>query len=283
MQILLKPKTHLWQRTRRVLVTLAILYLLFVLAVMLCQRRLLYFPTRLMSKVAEQMAVKEGLTAWRNKAGEIIGWKLSANAPATGVALIFHGNAGCALDRDYLAKPLHQAAPVDVFILEYPGYGARDGSPSQQSFLTAGEEAFDLLTNSGPIYLVGESLGTGVAAYLAKNHPAEIAGLMFFVPYNNLVSLAQQKMPFLPVKLIMWDRFNPAAWLKDYRGPVGFVLAEKDEVIPAQFGQMLYDGYLGPKMVQRISGAGHNEVSAQSPEWWRNIFSFWQEHSPQTK
>ena len=88
---------------------------------------------------------------------------------------------------------------------------------------------------------------------------------MLFAP-NNLVSLAQQKMPFLPVWLILWDRFDPAAWLKDYRGPVGFVLAEKDEVIPARFGQTLYDSYLGPKMVQSISAAGHNEVSAQSPE-----------------
>ena len=68
--------------------------------------------------------------------------------------------------------------PVNVFILEYPGYGARAGSPSEKSFLAAAEEAFAMLTNAGPIYVVGESLGTGVAAYLAKTHSRQVSGLV---------------------------------------------------------------------------------------------------------
>jgi uncharacterized protein len=70
--------------------------------------------------------------------------------------LITHGNAGCALDRGYLAGPIHEAAPIDVYILEYPGYGARAGSPDKSSLLAAGEEALGLLTNGLPCYLVGE-------------------------------------------------------------------------------------------------------------------------------
>lgn len=245
---------------------------------MLFQRRLLYFPTRLQPNVAEQIALSEGLVPWRNNSGKIIGWKLPAAEPATANVLIVHGNGGCALDRSYFAKPIHDAAPVDVYLLEYPGYGARDGSPSQQSFLAAAEEAFDLLTNKGPVFVVSESLGTGVAAHLAKTRGEEIAGLMFFVPYNNMVSLAQQKMPVLPIWLILWDRYNPESWLKNYRGPVGFVLAENDEIIPAKFGQRLHDGYSGPKTLQVVYGAGHNTVSSQSSEWWKRTFLFWEEH-----
>jgi len=59
-----------------------------------------------------------------NPAGRIIGWKLSATSPPIASVLIMHGNAGCAIDRDYLAGPIHDAAPVDVYVLEYPGYGS---------------------------------------------------------------------------------------------------------------------------------------------------------------
>jgi uncharacterized protein len=272
-------KASVGKRVRRVLLTILSLYLLFVLLVMFYQRRLLYFPTQLQEKVAEQIASREELVPWRNNSGKIIGWKLPATEPATANVLIVHGNAGCALDRGYFAKPIHAAATVDVYLLEYPGYGARDGSPSQESFLAAAEEAFDLLTKKGPVFVVSESLGTGVAAHLAKTR--DVAGLMFFAPFNNMVSLAQQKMPVLPIGLILWDRYNPEIWLKNYRGPIGFVLAERDEVIPSKFGQRLHDSYSGVKILQVISGAGHNEVSSQSPEWWKKVFSFWQENGKQ--
>ena len=276
------PKTTLLRRALRVMWIAILVYVLFVLAIMFCQRRMLYFPTRLQQKVAEQIAAREGLTPWKNKGGQIIGWKLSARTTANGAVLIVHGNGGCALDRIYFAKPIHDAAPVDVYLLEYPGYGARVGSPSQKSFLAAAEEAIDLLTNRMPIYVVAESLGTGVAAHLANVRSKQVSGLMLIAPYDNLVSVAQQKMPLFPVSLILWDRYDPATWLKSYRSPVGFVLAAADQVIPEKFGRRLHDGYGGPKHLQIIPDAGHNDVADQSVEWWKNIFLFWQQHG-QTK
>jgi hypothetical protein len=262
-----------------VLLTLVIIYILFALVVMFLQRGLIYFPTRLAAGQAESAAAENGFEPWRNQAGQIIGWKLPAGVSATDAVLIVHGNAGCALDRGYLAKPIHDAAPVDVFVLEYPGYGAREGSPSEQSLLAAAEEAFALLTNQARIYIVSESLGVGVAAYLAKTHPEQVSGLMLFMPYNKLASVAQAKMPFLPVGLLLWDRFDPEAWLKDYHGPVKIVLAGAYEIIPTRFGRRLFDSYAGPKTLQIIPGAHHNDVAAQPPEWWQETFSFWQQNS----
>ena len=123
-----------------------------------------------------------------------------------------------------------------------------------------------------------ESIGTGVAAHLARSFGQRIAGMMLFVPFDNLVSVGQEKMPLLPVRAILWDRFDPAAWMKNYRGPVRFMLAEKDEIIPSKFGLRLHDGYSGPKMLEIASGAGHNDVSEQSSEWWKKVFAFWREH-----
>ena len=278
----LSTKTR-WQKSVfRVLLTLVIIYVLFALVAMFLQRRLIYFPRTIPAGLAEQAAAINGFVPWRNPAGRIIGWKLPANRPATGAVLIAHGNAGCAIDRDYLARPIHDAAPVDVFVLEYPGYGAREGSPGEQSLLAAAEEAFALLTNQTRIYIVSESLGAGVAAHLAKTHGEQVSGLMMFMPYNKLVSVAQEKMPFLPVRLLLWDRFDPEDWLKSYHGPVKIVLAGADEIIPTKFGRRLFDSCAEPKSLEIVPNARHNDVAGQSAAWWKEVFLFW-EQNPKIK
>ena len=266
------------RRVLRMLLLLGIIYVLFVVAVMIFQRSLIYFPTKLNPRVAEQMAAKEGFQSWRNQAGKTIGWQMPASSSSTGSVLIVHGNAGCALDRDYFATPIHAVAAVDVFILEYPGYGARDGAPSLPSLLAAAEEGFTLISNRGPAFLVSESIGAGVAAHLAREHGPQIRGMILFAPYNRFAAVAQKKMPILPVTLLLRDRYDPAEWLKNYRGPVMFVVAGADRTIPPQFGRALHDGYAGPKRLEIISNADHNDIEEQPAGWWKQVFTFWNEN-----
>ena len=265
------------------LLTLGIAYGLLLVAGCAWQRKLLYFPTKQSVVEAERLAAQEGFVPWLNPAGEIMGWKMPAIGLPTGSVLIVHGNAGCALNRDYIARPIHETGTLDVLVMEYPGYGARGGSPGKPSWLAAIEEAFALLPKDRPIYLVSESLGTGVAAYLAKTHPDQVAGMVMFVPYDSLPALAQSKMPVLLPYLFLVDRYQPSEWLKDYRGPVKVVLAGRDEVIPPKFGQRLYDSYTGPKLLQIIPEAAHSEVEEQSPAWWREVFAFWQANTAAEK
>ncbi len=262
----------------RVLQLLLIVYVLIVLVVLIFQRRLIYFPRTLPPALAEQAAVENGFLPWRNPAGQIIGWKLPAASVPTASVLVIHGNAGCALDRGYLAGPIHEAAPVDVFVLEYPGYGAREGSPCKSSLLAAGEEALALMSGDRPKYLVGESIGAGVACHLAGAHPNEVAGLILFAPYHDLAAVAQRRMPFLPAYFLLADRFQPAKDLDQYHGPVKMVVAGSDEIIPAGSGHRLFDDYDGPKNLQVIAGARHNDIAEQLPEWWKKVLSFWREH-----
>ncbi|MGC3959465.1 MAG: alpha/beta hydrolase [Verrucomicrobiota bacterium] len=259
-----------------VLLTVFCGYALLVLSGCAWQRNLLYHPSRYSLAEEKSFANERGFVAWTNPAGEVIGWKLAARGVSTGSVLVVHGNGGSALNRDYFARPIHEATAMDVIVLEYPGYGARAGKPSQTSWLAAGEEAFALLPKGQPIHLVSESLGTGVAAHLARLHPKDIAGMAMFVPYDSLPSLAQSKMPLLLPYFFLVDRYQPAAWLKDYRGPITFVVAELDEIIPPRFGRQLYHSYAGPKQLQVIAGASHNEAAEQSPGWWRELFSFGQ-------
>ena len=262
----------------RVLQLLLIAYLLVVLLALIFQRRLIYFPTKIPADVVESVAKEHGFAPWKNSAGQIIGWKTPAQGPATGSVLIVHGNAGCALGRDYIAQPIHDAGDVEVFVLEYPGYGAREGAPSKASLLAAAEEAFQLLPSGAPKYVVSESIGAGVACDLARNHPSEVAGMVLFVPYHNLASVAQRQMPFLPAYVLLFERFNPAKCLEHYRGPVQFVVAGADEILGPETGKKLFNGYAGPKNLRLLPGAHHNDVSGQSPMWWREVFGFWQQN-----
>jgi uncharacterized protein len=269
------PKADWFKVVLCILFTLSIAYIVLSLVMMFLQRRMIYCPTKMTADQEAQLAAQRGFVPWRNSAGQIIGWELPSKAPARGSVLIVHGNAGCAVDRGYLADPIHAAAYVNVFILEYPGYGARAGSPSEKSFLTAAEEAFAALPKHGSVYVVGESLGTGVAAYLAKTHNRQIAGMVLFAPYNRLTAVARAKLPLFPAQLLLWDRFDPEDWLQNYNGPIKVVLAGRDEVIPMKFGRQLFDSYNGPKTLQVFVSARHNEVTEQSPAWWREVFSFW--------
>ncbi|MGC9940691.1 MAG: alpha/beta hydrolase [Verrucomicrobiota bacterium] len=266
------------QRIFRVLIIPAIIYGVLCLCVFVWQRKLLFFPTRIPADIIVQVAAEHGFTPWKNPAGQIIGWEIPATGVSTGSVLIVHGNAGCAVGRDYLAKPIHDAESVDVFVLEYPGYGAREGSPDKTSLDASAEAAFQLLPANAPKFLVSESIGAGVACDLAKNHPGDVAGLVLFVPYHNLPSVAQRNFWFLPAYLLMLDRFNPAADLKDYHGPVKFVIAGDDEIIGPASGIKLADAYRGPKNLQIIAGAHHNDVAAQPKEWWRETFAFWRQN-----
>src|ERR1041385_6496051 len=97
----LRSEPRLKRRIIRICLVSILLYASLCAGGCAFQRRLIYFPTKLGPDSAEKMADREGFLAWRNKAGEIIGWKLPANDPPSASVLVVHGNAGCALDRVY--------------------------------------------------------------------------------------------------------------------------------------------------------------------------------------
>ena len=238
-----QPRLPLRSWAMLALRTFLISYALLCICGCVIQRQLLYFPTKIPADAVVQAGAEHGFVPWKNVSGQIIGWKIPASGTATGSVLIVHGNAGDAIERDYLAQPIHEAESVDVFVLEYPGYGAREGSPGKKSFVAAAEEAFQLMPGGLPKYVVSESIGTGVACELAKNHPQEVAGMALFVPYHNLAAVAQRHIWFLPAYFLLLDRFNPEECLKNYHGPVKFVIASADEVIGPASGLRLFKSY----------------------------------------
>lgn len=244
-----------------------------------CQRKLIYFPPSSNEAKVEQYAASQRLERWINPAGEAIGWKrLCPVQPARGQVLVMHGNSNGAFQCGHYADAIQQAAPLDVFIVEYPGYGNRPGSPSEASLDQAAEEAFGLLATNRPICLVGESLGTGVATYLAGKHPDAVAGVVLLAPYNHLSAVAQAHIRIIPVAGMLCDKFPSDQYLRTYHGPVAILVSGKDRVVPERFGQRLYDSYDGSKRLWEFPKGHHETAMFQPAEIWRQIFDFLRFH-----
>jgi hypothetical protein len=191
--------------------------------------------------------------------------------------LITHGNGGCAIDRADFAEPLRVLAGMNIFILEYPGFGDRAGVPSEGSLFKAAEDAFQSLPRTAPIYLLGESLGTGVAAHLAGTQSNEVSGVLLFAPYNSLVDVAQHHVRILPARWLMHDYFESEKYFQHYHGPLAIFVGGKDAVVPQKFGRRLFKSFDGPKRLWEIPEAGHNTIHAHSGELWSEVIAFWRE------
>jgi alpha-beta hydrolase superfamily lysophospholipase len=263
------------------------LYLPVIAYVVVCglvgifQRRIMYFPFYKTQAGMLARAEEKSCQPWRDGNGEIIGWKREqSGAPAANRLVIFHGNAGYALMRSHYIDGFHRldnGRLWEVYIFEYPGYGARSGKLGQESFTKAGLEAIDTLkaADSRPIYLLGESLGSGLACALAQRRPKDVAGLFLFTPYARMTDVASRHFWFLPARLLVRDRWDNVSALREYGGPMAMLIAGDDEVVTAPQGQALFDSYAGPKRLWTEPGAMHNTVNF-SPDvpWWREVSDF---------
>lgn len=245
-------------------------------ALVVFQRRLLYHPVRQAEGAALSEAEARGLAAWRDGAGTLVGWRGRAVARARATALVLHGNAGTALDRARYAAALGPRG-VEVAFLEYPGYGPRGGAPTHASLTRAALDALDLLDAEGggrPIWLVGESLGSGIAGTAVAERPRRVSGILLVTPFADLGAVAHHHFPFLPATAL-FDRFRPARDLATFRGPAVVIVAGSDEVVTPEQGRALFESLAGPKRLVELPGATHGGVDLR-PEarWWDEAVEF---------
>jgi uncharacterized protein len=254
-------------------------YLLIVAAFFSFQRSLLYHPWVSDEKNLLSMAEKLGAEPWRDESGTLIGWKLPGQADTTGTPfLIMHGNAGFALHRAKMAGRFASEDGVGtLYLLEYPGNGARSGSQSEKHMLEAASQAvlrIGVETGRAPI-LVGESLGSAVAGQLAGQHPDAVAGLLLITPIFRLHEVAQHHFWFLPTRWIIREKYDNASALSTFTKPVALVGAGLDEVVPLEQAKKLLEHLPGPKRLWVVNGATHNTLDyGPGSEPWSEVCRF---------
>ncbi len=239
------------------------------------QYRLLYYPSK--SIPSDGALAADNLRYWPSKTADYKGFvSTTVNTHIKGTILVFHGNAGTAADRTYYIQAL---APMGyrVVLVEYPGYGARTGTLGEESFVRDAKETVKSAYKQygGPLFLLGESLGCGVAAAAAKDSPVPIDGLFLITPWDNLLSVAKSKFPWIPSRFFMKDTYDSVNNLKDYHGRIAIVGAEKDDIIPIRHAIALYRSLPAEKAMWVVKGAGHNDwTMAVGDSWWLEITKF---------
>ena len=261
----------------RVLWWLPVYYLFVVAAAYFLQNFLLYHPRKGTPERFEIRAAEVGLRPWPRHMQNYRGWvSESPTERSRAAAVVFHGNAGAALDRQYYIPAL-ESLGCRIVLAEYPGYGARPGSPSERTFVEDGIETLRLAYEEfgAPLFLIGESLGCGVAASIVGSGEAPVDGVALITPWDNLPDLAQSLYWFLPARWLVRDRYDSAANLRDFRGPVAVALAERDEVIPPRHTMRLYETLPGPKRLWVFPEARHNTwPSHPDAPWWSELLVY---------
>jgi fermentation-respiration switch protein FrsA (DUF1100 family) len=192
---------------------------------------------------------------------KIHGWWLPSDG-ATGALLYLHGNAGNLSQRGSAVLQMRDTLGVSVLIIDYPGFGRSSGVPTEQGCYRAAEAAYAWLTDVAgirpqEIILFGKSLGGGVATHLAsrKDHRA----LALVKTYTSLPDVGSYLYPWLPVRLLMSNRFDSLGRIAACRRPVFVAHGTTDELIPFALGQRLYEAASEPKEFLAMPDHGHND------------------------
>jgi pimeloyl-ACP methyl ester carboxylesterase len=214
------------------------------------QRHLLYFPA------ATHVAVQDTNFNLRNGGVVLRGWVLNPGRPR---ALLYFGGNGEALgaEREELATFFPRRT---IYLLAYRGYGASDGEPSETALFSDALALFDdVRSRHAAVAVVGRSLGSGVATYLASRRPVERLALV--TPFDSLAEVAQAHYPMFPVHWLLKDRYESMRYMRQYSRPILVLRAGRDNVVPAaDTDRLLASMQKGPEVVT-FPLAGHNSIS----------------------
>ena len=262
---------------KKLMLRLPIYYLIVVSAMYFLQDYFIYYPEKTDPQFIEQAAASRDLQLWPQNVKSYRGFvSPGASQKSLGTILVFHGNAGNALDRTYYAGALNRLG-YRVILAEYPSYGSRPGKTGEKEITADAVESIRLASMEfgRPFYLLGESLGCGVVGAAVAKSKMPIDGVALITPWDSIINVARDKYWFLPVKWMLKDRYDNVANLANYRGPVAVVMAGQDEIIPNRLTRRLYDALPQPKRLWAFPNAGHNSwPSGPHESWWGEMMDF---------
>ncbi len=256
---------------KKFLLHIFIFLVLIMIGLALLQNYLLYQPSTYSPETLKKLSRDEGLSLW--PAAAYRGLLAEPKGAIHGTAVVVHGNAGSALDRAWYIDPLGSLG-YRVILLEYPGYGSREGRPNEKALVEDVRESIDLARKQfgPPILLIGESLGSAVAAEAGNGLDGRIEGMILCTPWNDLASVAQSIYWFLPVRFLLRENYDSVKNLKNFHRPIMLVVAEKDELIPPECSRRLFDSLSPAKKIRIIPNAGHNTWQDRvDTNWWKSL------------
>ena len=257
--------TRSGRRRVRALRVVAVVLLVVVVVMGLTwalQRRFIYFPDPSSPPPVDRvlpggrevpLATEDGLT--------LTAWFVPPSGRDRGLAvLLAPGNGGNRAGRAGLAALLAERG-LAVLLLDYRGYGGNPGDPTEDGLGKDADAAVEALTGLGypperTVYL-GESLGTGIVAALADRRPP--AGMVLRSPFTSLPDVGRHHYPFLPVDLLLSERYPVLEHVARSTVPTTVVYGDADEIVPPELSARV--ARATPVLVEEVvlPGARHND------------------------
>ncbi|MDF2156031.1 alpha/beta hydrolase [Vibrio sp. CAU 1672] len=236
---------------KSILVTLVACYALFALVLYSLQRQFLYFP-QLASEAYGEMN-----TSFVVDGVQLSGWMLNEVQPR---ALIYYGGNAESIEANIpFFKTL--IPNYTIYLIPYRGYGNNSGTPTEKVLYSDAIQIFESVKNNHEsISLLGRSLGSGIATYIAANR--QVDKLILVTPYDSVENIAKDVYWMFPVSWMIKDRYRSSDRVNDITAQTYIFIAEQDRVITrartdqliAEFGEQLVGVFV-------ITGAGHNTIS----------------------
>ncbi len=259
-------------------------FMLLLLGLYAFQDRLLFHPQALDPSNERQLKqntqielldiTTEALTGQIHLRGWLLKQKEAATErAATQRLVIYFGGNGDELS--WMALDSRLPRHVSWAFINYRGYGQSEGVPSEAALFADALRFYDYFTQTRGyqpqhIMLMGRSLGTGVAVYLASQRP--VAKLLLITPYDSIAAVAQGHIPWLPIRWLLKHPFDSYARAPVLRNPVTILAAEHDRTIPPEHAHRLHEVWGGPKQ-WRMVNSDHNGIF-EHVETWQIIRDF---------
>ncbi|MBN1839362.1 MAG: alpha/beta hydrolase [Campylobacterales bacterium] len=172
-----------------------------------------------------------------------------------GLLLYFGGNADDATRFVLHVKALQG---YDVIAFNYRGYGKSGGKPSEEAFFSDALKIYDTYARGRKVVIMGRSLGSGVASFLASKRVND--GLVLLTPYDSIVSVAQKKYPMFPIRFLLKHTFESVRYVAFVSAPIAIMEVQNDATIPRYHLEKLIEAIPQTPLHVSFSNTTHGDV-----------------------
>lgn len=266
-----------FNKIKKILIVVLILYILLCSAEFFLQDKIIFAKPKL-SEYAVTVSAKtnniENLELKMKDGTKLKGWLLKNSKSEKSNLLIYFGaNAeelSCTIPR------MSKFKNWSVVLINYRGYGASEGTPGEKELYSDSLDIYDYFScrndiNKKNIVVMGRSIGTGVATYLASKR--SISSVILVSPYETLTSVFKEKCPFLPTDLLLKYKFDSISRAPSIKSPVLIIVGTEDILIPKWHSKKLAEAWGGQVNFEEINGAGHNTVD-DGDDYWNKIYEY---------
>jgi len=228
--------------------TFVIFYFIIIITVYIFQRNLLYHPSE-NNYSGDKLTVNiEKVKIQTKDSIELLAWYHNKNINNYKTILFLHGNAGSLENRIHKIN-YFKDMNVNFLIIAWRGFSGNEGKPNEAGLYEDAKSAIGWLKKKGiekeNIIIYGESLGTGVAVEIAQNK--NFAGIILESPFTSMIDAAKDKYPFLPVKILLKDKYESDKKIKNIKIPILIMHGKVDKIVPFSMGKKLYELANKPK------------------------------------